>query len=106
MATHVAVDDERLRPSQCWCCGAVDDPVRLGHLDSNQRLRLELRPGPEVASRAAGLAAKETGCCSFFTFDLAIADGTVTLGIQTGAAHEAVLAALGVRAESQLAAAS
>jgi hypothetical protein len=55
-----------------------------------------------VVSRAAGLALKETGCCSFFAFDLAIADGAVSLGIQTAPAHAAVLAALGARAESRL----
>ena len=73
------------------------------HRESAQRIRLELRPDAAVASRAAGLAARETGCCSFFAFDLHIADGAVSLGIQTEAAHEVVLAAFGARAESRLA---
>lgn len=34
--------------------------------ESPNRVRLELRPDPDSAARAAGLAAKETGCCSFF----------------------------------------
>jgi hypothetical protein len=72
------------------------------HRESAQRIRLALRPDPEVVSRAAGLAVKETQCCSFFAFDLVIADGTVSLGIQTAPAHEAVLSALGARAESRL----
>ena len=76
------------------------------HRETPRRIRLELRPDPEVASRAAGLAVKETGCCSFFAFDLAIADGAVSLGIETGGAHESVLAALGVRAEARSGAAS
>jgi hypothetical protein len=97
----------------------VEQPVRRAELDdlfandvlalhreSAQRIRLDLRPDTRAAGRAAELAVKETGCCSFFAFDLAIADGTVSLGIETGAAHEAVLAALGSRAEAQLGAAS
>jgi hypothetical protein len=33
------------------------------HRDSPRRIRLELRPEAAAASRAAGLAVKETGCC-------------------------------------------
>ena len=73
--------------------------------ESSHRIRLELRPDPEVVSRVAGLALRETGCCSFFAFDLLISDGTASLGIETAAAHEAVLAALGARAESRMGAA-
>lgn len=76
------------------------------HRESTRRIRLDLRPDPDAASRAAGLAVKETGCCSFFTFDLAIADGTVSLGIRAAVAHEAVLAALAARANARLGAAS
>jgi hypothetical protein len=76
------------------------------HRESAQRIRLELRPEPEVASHAAGLAVKETDCCSFFAFDLSIADGAVSLGIETAAGHEAVLAVLGARADSRLGAES
>lgn len=43
---------------------------------SPRQLRLELRPDATAAARAAGPAAKETGCCSFFTFGLTITDGT------------------------------
>lgn len=64
-------------------------------------VRFELRPDPDVAARAASLAAKETGCCSFFTFGLTIADGKVAMTISTEPAHEAVLAALGARAEAK-----
>jgi hypothetical protein len=73
--------------------------------ESPQRLRLELRAEPETASRAAALAVKETGCCAFFTFDLAIADGAVSLRIETDPTHEAVLAGIVGRAESRIAAA-
>ena len=69
---------------------------------SPERLRLELRPDPDVAARAAGLAVQETGCCSFFTFDLSISDGTVSLDVSTGPRHAAVLAALRERAVSRI----
>jgi hypothetical protein len=69
---------------------------------SSQQVRLELRADPAVAARAAGLAVKETGCCSFFSFELAIAHGQVSLTVQSGAAHEQVLAALTARAEARL----
>jgi hypothetical protein len=78
------------------------DDVLAIHRETPRRLRLELRPDPQVVSRAAGLAVKETGCCSFFAFDLRIADGSVSLGIETSGGHEGVLAALGAHAEAQL----
>jgi hypothetical protein len=56
----------------------VEQPLRRAEFDdlfaqdiltvtqeSPQRVRLELRADPDAAARAAGLAVKETGCCSF-----------------------------------------
>lgn len=106
-----------LRVSDDWIPAActlptVDQPLRRAEFDDlfardvvgiNRRsahgVGFELRPEPEVAARAAGLAAKETGCCSFFTFDLTIADGKVEMVVSTGPEHDAVLEALVVRAE-------
>lgn len=68
--------------------------------ESGHRVRVELRPDPATAARAAELATKETACCSFFTFQVAIADGHVALTIQTEPTHQAVLEALVARAES------
>ena len=76
--------------------------VRSVYAEAPDRLRFELRGDPQVAARAAALAVKEAGCCSFFAFDLAIADGTVSLAVTVPAAHQDVLAALRARAESQL----
>lgn len=76
------------------------------HRECPQRIRFDVRPDPESASRAAGLAVEETGCCSFFVFRLVIADGAVSLSIETAAEHEAVLAALAARAEARMGAAS
>ena len=70
--------------------------------ESPQRIRLELRPDPDAAARAANLAVKETGCCSFFTFGLTITDGTVSLMVSAASAHEPVLTALAARAVSRL----
>lgn len=93
---------------------SVEQPVRRDEFDelfgsdvlvvvreSPTTTRFELRADAEVASRAATLAVKETGCCSFFAFDLAIAEGEVTLRVSTAADHQDVLAALTGRAEAQ-----
>ena len=73
---------------------------------SPTELRFELRADPDVAARAAGLAAKETGCCSFFTFALTIADGTIGMLVSAQPAHEPVLAALAARAQDMMGARS
>lgn len=66
------------------------------------QIRLELRPDAEVAARAASLAAKETGCCSFFTFGITITDGTVTMTVSTWQEHRTVLTALRARAQAKV----
>ncbi|HZJ04341.1 MAG TPA: hypothetical protein VFD59_02590 [Nocardioidaceae bacterium] len=68
------------------------------HQTSPREMRLDLRPEPDVAARAARLAAKEAGCCSFFSFDLSISDGSVVLVVSIAPGHEPVLAALVARA--------
>lgn len=57
-------------------------------------LRLVLRATEEYAARAARLAARETACCSFFTFTLILGAGTAELGVTTEPGHERVLDAL------------
>lgn len=102
------VDDDWV-PAACTLPTA-EQPLRRGEFDalfaedvlrvdqlSPLQVRLELRPDAEVAARAAGLAAKETGCCSFFTFALAITEGTVSMTVSTEQEHRTVLAALGAR---------
>lgn len=66
------------------------------------RTRLDLRPAPDVAGRAAALAVEEAGCCSFFCFELTVADGVVSLSVETAPAHHDVLQAITARAESLL----
>jgi hypothetical protein len=76
------------------------------HHESPERIRLALCPDPEAVARAAGLAMREAGCCSFFAFQLSIADASAMLTIEAGTAHAPVLAALGDRAESLMGSAS
>ena len=111
---------ENLRADDAWVPAActlptVKQPLRGREFDdlfaedvigvnrmSPLEIRFELRADPEVAARAASLAARETGCCSFFTFGLMITDGTISMAVSTAPAHAAVLAALGARAQSKL----
>jgi hypothetical protein len=94
--------DRRAAAAAC----RVRRPVRPGRRQRGPGVApagcLGLRADPYAAARAAGLAVQETGCCSLFTFELAIADGRVSLIVSTAAEHESVLAALGARAESRL----
>ncbi|MFG2248140.1 hypothetical protein [Spirillospora sp. NPDC048823] len=62
------------------------------------RVRLVLRSEPDVAGRAAELAVRETGCCSFFTFTLTAAGGALTLDVSVAGRHAEVLDALAARA--------
>jgi hypothetical protein len=79
----------------------AQDVISLSRLSALE-VRFDLRAEPEVAARAARLAAKETGCCSFFTFGLTITDGTVAMTVTTEPAHELVLTALSARAQAKL----
>ncbi|MEV3986746.1 hypothetical protein [Nonomuraea sp. NPDC049758] len=65
-------------------------------------MRLELIFSPEHAARAAELAARENGCCSFSTFTLTIADGGLALEVAVPAEHVEVLDALSERAGAAL----
>ena len=58
------------------------------------RLHLDLRPDPQVAGQVAELAAAETSCCSFFTFMLTVAGGSLGLDIDVPTSYVAVLDAL------------
>jgi hypothetical protein len=107
---------ENLLASDDWVPDActlptVDQPLRRAEFDalfaedvtivdqvSPEQLRFELRADPAAAARAAGLAVKETGCCSFFSFDLSIGEGKVLMTVTTSATHAAVLTALRDRA--------
>ncbi|WP_217212925.1 hypothetical protein [Streptomyces sp. AC550_RSS872] len=63
-----------------------------------QRLRLELSDAAAAEDRVRDLAERESGCCSFFTFEVTVVAGAVRLDIGVDAVHEAVLEALAERA--------
>ena len=101
-------------PQQCTL-PTTERPLRVEEFDTlfaqaatgvertgQGRARVRLRPGPDAASRAAGLAARETDCCSFFTFTLTVASGELTLEVSVPAAHADVLDALTARATGML----
>ena len=71
--------------------------VRGAERAGRSRLRLDLDPAPGLAGRIADLAAAETGCCSFFTFTLTLADGSLRLEIAVPPANAGVLDALSAR---------
>ena len=64
------------------------------------RLRLVLEPSPRVAARVAELGTAETGCCSFFTFTLRIASGSLTLDVTVPDAYASALDAIAATATS------
>jgi hypothetical protein len=74
------------------------DAVRTTDRQSATRLALELEPTPEVAAQTARLVARETACCSFFTFTLVATGGALRLEVSVPDAHVDVMDALAARA--------
>lgn len=81
-----------------------DRPLRVAEFDelfteavlatertAPEQLRLVLRPDADIAARAAGLAARETACCSFFTFTLTVTSDRLLLDIAVPPTRAAVL---------------
>jgi hypothetical protein len=66
------------------------------------RLRLELEPTLDVAAKAARLAVAETGCCSFFTFNLEASAQRLVLDVAVPTAHQEALDSLAVAAAGSL----
>jgi hypothetical protein len=110
--TDTLIEDDWV-PAACTL-PTVEQPLRRAEFDdlfardvlgvvreSTHRVRLELRAAPLTAARAADLAVRESSCCSFFSFGLAIADGQVSLTVSTDPGHAPVLSALTARAESR-----
>jgi hypothetical protein len=113
MTENLTVEDDWV-PASCTLPTA-DQPLRRAEFDnlfaedvlsvsqtSAGAVHLELRAEPYVAARAAGLATKETRCCSFFTFELTITDGMVELTVSAEPEHTSVLAALSERARARV----
>lgn len=91
----------------------ADRPLRMAEFDalfadaargvrrmSPEVLRFELAPDPDVAAGAAELAARETSCCSFFTFTLTADGAGLRLDVAVPATRTEVLDALAERVAS------
>lgn len=111
MTKDIALD-RGWAPSACTL-PTVEQPLRVAEFDAllteaveavrrpgRERLRLELAFSPEHVARAAELAARESGCCSFFTFTLTVADEGLALEVAVPPEHIEVLDALQARAVS------
>jgi hypothetical protein len=109
MTQDIALD-QGWAPSTCTLPTA-EQPLRVAEFDAlfadavqglarpeRTRLRLDLAFSPDNAARAAELTARENGCCSFFTFALTIADGSLVLEVTVPPEHVEVLDALQDRA--------
>jgi hypothetical protein len=76
---------------------------RLAGASRPGRLRLELvlAGGEGVEATVRDLVARETGCCSFFTFTVHPGPLEIRLVVTVDGAHEAVLDALEERATAE-----
>ncbi|MEV7990178.1 hypothetical protein [Micromonospora sp. NPDC085948] len=101
-------DDQTWVPEACTL-PSVQRPLRLAEFDdlfatalreqqrlSPTHLRWCLDPAAETTAR--DLTARESSCCSFFSFTLAGDAGVLRLDVQVPAAHVEVLDALAQRA--------
>lgn len=51
-AVRTAVQDGDANRSECWCCGATDDPARLVHLGNHPEVMLCIRCAHSVSKWA------------------------------------------------------
>lgn len=104
------ITDSSWPPPECTL-PTVEQPLRMKEFDglcaaaglTVERInavtaRLRLRAESAIAAKAAELAVRETGCCSFFAFTLSVTRGVLYLDIEVPDAHVAVLDALTERA--------
>ncbi|GIF07332.1 hypothetical protein [Actinoplanes siamensis] len=104
----MTIDDLAWAPEACTL-PSVDRPLRVAEFDdlfttalrrqqrlSVTRLRWHLDPAAEAVAR--DLTARETACCSFFSFSFAADGGTLCLDVEVPPAHAGALEALAVRA--------
>ena len=52
-ANRAGADDADTSPSQCWCCGTVEDPTRLVHLGNHPEVGLCVRCAHSVSKWAS-----------------------------------------------------
>lgn len=63
-------------------------------------LRVHLPAGDDIAAVAASLIERETGCCSFFAFDLRRSSGGTDVEVRVPESQRTVLDAMQRRAEA------
>jgi hypothetical protein len=95
-ACTLPTDEQPLRLSEFDALFA--SAARAAERPEATRLRLHL-PGPAAAT-AGDLAARETACCSFFSFDVREIGATAVLDVRVPAAHVSVLDAVQRQAEA------
>ncbi|WP_280425544.1 hypothetical protein [Nocardia carnea] len=89
----------------------VERPIRIAEFDrlfadsaysarrpDAARLELVLDPGAEPAARE--LAARESSCCSFFTFDFATTTEGFVMGVEVPGTYVEVLDAFAAQADT------
>lgn len=76
------------------------DVESVGREGGREVVRLRLDRDADLLGRAASLSARETECCAFFEFELAITAESAVLTVTSRAGHEDVLAALATRAST------
>jgi hypothetical protein len=102
---------ESLLTTDACTMPTAERPLRLAEFDdlfatavrSVERrgadVRMHLAGGEGLVDRVRDLAARETECCSFFTFAIAGTDADLTLDISVPPARQEILGALAARAE-------
>jgi hypothetical protein len=99
-------------PASCTLPTA-EQPVRVAEFDdllatavapaermSSTGLRVHLPAGDEVVATVRELVARETGCCSFFAFEVRPSSTETELEVQVPESQTAVLDAMAQRAEA------
>ncbi|MFB7719529.1 hypothetical protein [Nocardia sp. NPDC056100] len=74
--------------------------VAVRHIERSGRSRLDLLIDSGAEQLGRDLAARETSCCSFFTFTFEPSGSGVMMHIDVPVTHAEVLDALYIRAES------
>ncbi|MGR6322226.1 hypothetical protein Q2K19_14510 [Micromonospora soli] len=113
MGDHQITTDDAWVPDACTLPTA-ERPLRLAEFDqffadsvravdrpSAQHLRLRLAGTAQVEQMARDLTARESSCCTFFTFQLSRPEpGALALDVRVPAAHVDVLDGVADRAAS------
>jgi hypothetical protein len=101
---------EHLMTTEACTLPTSERPLRLAEFDElfvenlrqveqyGDAVRMHLEGGDGLRERVADLTARESSCCSFFTFTIDGTDGNLTLDIAVPPARRDILDALAARA--------